>query len=265
MSHQMDRNTREQGNKSRIISPIPKKRPYTAFAGIYDGVMKRAPYRDWAKMILESYQIGTQKIHPKIALDLGCGTCKIWKFLPSSTELWGIDNSPEMLRIADSQQIRGVRKLGDLKSFPKLNKSFDLIFSVHDTLNYFQNEKELSQVFAQVSEVLEKDGVFFFDVSTSENFRKNFQNKVLKETHGKTKLVWKNEFDPKTSVLKTSLEFSGPGISELEEHFHRAYPLETWSKLLQKSGLEILGIGSDYEAWEIFPKANYWNFMCRKM
>ncbi|TGL58476.1 class I SAM-dependent DNA methyltransferase [Leptospira sarikeiensis] len=260
----MDRNTRDQENKSRIISPIPKKRPYTAFAGIYDKVMKQAPYLDWAEMILEAYRIGTEKNIPKRALDLGCGTCKIWKFLPDKTDLLGIDNSSEMLQIADSQQIRGTRHLAELTSFPPFPAKFDLVFSVHDTLNYFLNEEELFRIFSQVSEVLESPGVFFFDVSTLENFKKNFQNKTIKENHGKTKLLWRNEFDPKNAILKTSLEFNGPDFSGVEEHFHKAYPLETWKRLLENSKMEILGIGSDYDSWEVRPKANYWNFICRK-
>ncbi|TGK05557.1 class I SAM-dependent methyltransferase [Leptospira langatensis] len=260
----MDRNTRNQGNKSRIISQIPKKRPYSAFAAVYDRVMRQAPYSDWASMILEGYQIGTGNFPPRSIFDMGCGTCKIWAFLPLESELWGIDDSHEMLQIADSKLIRGNRIQGSLLSFPPLPQTFDLVFSVHDTLNYFLQEEEIARIFAQTSAILSENGIFFFDVSTDRNFQKNFQGKTLKETHGDTKLVWENEYDPKSSILKTSLQFTSPEISGVEEHFHRAYPLEVWQSLLKEGGFEILGIGSDYSSWKVSSRANYWNFLCKK-
>lgn len=262
MSHQMDRNTRNQGNKSRNISPIAQKKPYTAFAGIYDRVMSRAPYREWADMILESYHLSAPENPPKRILDLGCGTCKIWKYLPPNAELWGLDSSHEMLQIADLSHIRGKRVQGDLLELPSLPGKFDLIFSVHDTLNYLLKSEEISRVFSSVRSLLSEKGVFFFDVSTERNFQKNFQGKVLKETHADTKLVWRNEYDPKTRILRTSLEFSDKNSSVQEEHLHRAYPLDLWKSLLTSSGLKILALGSDYESWEYSPKANYWNFAC---
>ncbi|TGK01097.1 class I SAM-dependent methyltransferase [Leptospira semungkisensis] len=260
----MDRNTRDQGNKSRIISQIPKKRPYSAFAALYDRVMREAPYSDWASMILEGYQIGTGSFPPCSIFDMGCGTCKIWPYLPPESELWGMDDSAEMLQIADSKLIRGTRVQGSLLSFPPLPNNFDLAFSIHDTLNYFLEEAQIERIFAQTSAILSEDGVFFFDVSTERNFQKNFRGRTLKETHGSTKLVWENEYDPESSVLKTSLHFTGPEVSGVEEHFHRAYPLEIWKSLLEGAGFTILGIGSDYASWKVSSRANYWNFLCRK-
>ncbi len=262
MSHQMDRNTRNHGNKARNISPIAQKKPYTAFASIYDGVMRKAPYSEWADMILESYQLGSQLPSPKRILDLGCGTCKIWNFLPSDGELWGVDNSHEMLQIADSRQIRGNRVQGDLRQLPSIPGTFDLIFSIHDTLNYFLEEKEISKVFTQVASLLGRKGVFFFDVSTEKNFQKNFSGKVLREKYSDIELLWENEYDSKANILKTILEFQDGNSCVKEEHYHRAYPLAVWKSLLESAGFEIFALGGDYRSWKVSPRANYWNFAC---
>lgn len=258
----MDRNTRKQANKSRIISPIAQKKPYTAFAGIYDRVMSRAPYQDWADMALESYQLGGSSNAPKKILDLGCGTCRIWNFLPLNSELWGIDSSPEMLEIANRAKIRGVRLEGDLGELPTLPGKFDLILSVHDTMNYLLTPEAVSRLFLQVSGLLGKKGVFFFDASTERNFKKNFDGKILKETHQGTKLVWENVYESETGILKTVLDFQSGEESHREEHLHRAYPIEIWKSLLNSSGLKIVALGSDYESWKLSSRANYWNFAC---
>nr|WP_210415342.1 class I SAM-dependent methyltransferase [Leptospira fluminis] len=264
MSHQMDRNTGPQGKRSRIISPIAQKKPYTSFSAVYDRAMRGAAYSLWAKMALEGYKEATGLGIPNKILDLGCGTCKFWRHLPSQSGIWGVDLSEEMLSEAERAGIRGTRILSDLLSLPVLPFPFDLILSVHDTLNYFLEESQLRKIFTEIATILEVSGVFFFDVSTERNFEKHFDGKILEENYGGTRLLWENEYSKSEGILTTRLRFRNESEETEEIHYHKAYPLEVWKFLLESSGIQILKIGSDYRSWKVSPRADYLNFLCRK-
>ncbi|EQA46952.1 methyltransferase domain protein [Leptospira broomii serovar Hurstbridge str. 5399] len=259
----MDRNTVNQAKRSRIISHIPQKKPYTAFSGVYDRVMRGAAYRLWAQVALSAYSTATGNSVPSKILDLGCGTCALWKLLPSRSEIWGIDASREMLSVAEKRRIPGNRVQANLLSLPPLPAPFDLILSVHDTFNYFLDEGQLRKIFREISGLLGKAGIFFFDVSTERNFEKNFDGAILEETHDGIHLIWENEYSKKDMILTTRLKFQEKGTEIEEVHLHKAYPTDVWRFLLESSGLEILKIGSDYSSWKISPKAEYLNFVCR--
>ncbi|PJZ70132.1 methyltransferase [Leptospira perolatii] len=264
MSHQKDRNIQRPKKRSRIISPIVKKRPYTAFPGIYDLVMIGARYSLWAQVALEAYQMAGKLGFPPRILDLGCGTCRLWKELPPESELWGIDFSPEMLEVAAQNGIRGNRICADLLNLPKFSEPFDLVICTHDTLNYILSPTELQGVLSSVAKLLSPDGVFFFDASTARNFKSNFEGRTMEEKHGKTRLIWENEGTEDSSILKTTLLFENGKETFEEVHLHRAYDIHTWKQLIRDSGLELMAAGSDYESWEVSPEADYFVFVCKR-
>lgn len=118
------------------------------------------------------------KINPKIqpeVLELGCGTGINLLPLKENFSVTGIDLSARMLQIA-SRKISGAEfHLMDIRDF-KLNKKFDLIFCLYDTINHLTIFSDWKKVFKNVYGHLNKNGVFIFDINTL--FKLNFLTEI---------------------------------------------------------------------------------------
>lgn len=101
---------------------------------------------------------------PRSALDIGCGTgvlCGILK--DAGVDAWGMDLSPEMIRIARENYPGIPFYEGDMCTFAP-GKQFDLITSTGDVLNHLPTLEDLGRVFANVYDLLNPGGYFIFDL-----------------------------------------------------------------------------------------------------
>ncbi|MBM9499456.1 class I SAM-dependent methyltransferase [Leptospira sp. 201903071] len=242
-----------------------KKKPYSGFSTVYDAVMKDVQYDLWAEFILNSYAHHTENYLPDTVLDLGCGTCKLWEKFPSSVRFTGVDSSSEMLEMARNKPIGGEFFHSDLLNFDLKDKTFDLILSTHDTLNYLKNESELKSAFQKVRKHLSPQGLFFFDLSSLYNFKTHFDGQTFHERVGDYKIRWKNRFVENSNRLESTLTFfHKPSKEEFSEvHEHTYFSRDTILLLLKQCGLQLLKEGSDYKDWTLEDDASLVNYICR--
>ena len=106
---------------------------------------------------------GKSKI--KSILEIACGTGNVLIPFSRKYQCYGIDFSKNMLKIARKKSKRIEFKLADMRNF-KLNKKFDLVFCVYDSINHLLTKKEWKQTFNRVHEHLNKKGLFLFDMNT---------------------------------------------------------------------------------------------------
>lgn len=99
---------------------------------------RSAPFEDIAALI--SVREGLKTV------DLGCGTGELTRKLADrlpNCQMWGIDNSPEMLSRAVKQAREGVRfELQTVEDFAAASDEWDLIFS-HATLHWIADHRTL--------------------------------------------------------------------------------------------------------------------------
>ena len=140
-------------------------RAYTFFAKVYDEFMKDIPYVDWADRV-EEY-LKDCGIEDGSILELGCGTGRFSRILAADGfSVTGIDLSADMIKIAKKNKydIPVTYHVGDMRNF-SLEKKYDAVVSVCDSMNYLLNEKELEATFLSVKKHLQQSGVFIFDLN----------------------------------------------------------------------------------------------------
>jgi SAM-dependent methyltransferase len=106
-------------------------------------------------------------------LDLGCGTGTIAIALATrlaervgplaDIRVVGVDESPEMLRVARARDHRIDWIVGDMRS-PPVEGPFDLVICCYNTLQLLRTDDDLAQAFRAVRRLLGADGVFAFDI-----------------------------------------------------------------------------------------------------
>ena len=133
---------------------------YDRFAPFYDATMG-----DRSDVInLLSEQINRYTPRASSILELGCGTGSILAGFPNFKRT-GVDISPEMLQIAQQKLPFVDFEQGDISHF-SLNKKFDAIICVFDTINHLSGIGKWASLFASTAEHINDNGLFIFDMNT---------------------------------------------------------------------------------------------------
>ncbi len=242
---------------------------YQTFASVYDLFMDNVPYDDWCELYEDILK--EHGITEGILLDLGCGTGAMTRRLAEKGfDMIGVDASAEMLdmaRDADSARdvdaaedpVRAEDAVSDKKAILYLQqdmRSFELygtvaaVVSVCDSMNYILEEEDLLQVFKLVNNYLDPGGLFVFDMTTPYQYETVLGENSFCESRDEAAFLWENFFDKESRINEYDLTLFVRDEKEqteryrrfVETHYQRAWSPDEVKSLLQKSGLELLGI-----------------------
>ena len=141
---------------------------YTAFASVYDALMRDVPYEDWAAhylRLLARYGAAGGK-----CVECACGSGALTIPLKKGgMRVTGVDMSGEMLAIA----MRKARETGLLIPFVRQDmcelrvpSRVQAVLATCDGVNYLLTKERLAQFFRAAFGALKAGGVLLFDVST---------------------------------------------------------------------------------------------------
>lgn len=223
---------------------------YEGFSKVYDKFMEDIPYDEWVTQIENIWD--KYKLTPKIVLDLACGTGNITiNLAKKGYDMIGIDLSESMLlkanEKAENQKLKNILFLNqDMREF-ELYGTVDSIICLCDSMNYILEEEELIEVFKLVNNYLEPGGLFIFDINTIYKFENILGLNSFCETTENSAYTWENYYDANEMINEFYMNFfikNEDGLYERFEEFHyeKAYSIEAVSRLLEKSGLKLLGV-----------------------
>ena len=251
----------------------PQNSVYSAFAEIYDQVMRDVDYDSWAQYILtlcKRFDIKVQKI-----LELACGTGSLaLRLAKNRYEVVGIDFSEQMLKQArkkfkqEGLDISLYR--GAMESFSplKLDRDFDLIACLYDSLNYLLEEDKIMQCFEKSFAHIRPGGAFIFDVTTEYNLLHNFAGYTFAENFEDSSYIWENEYNLETKICisKVSLFLKKRGYFEkhVEMHSQRVYSNADLMRMLGETGFEVLGTFHNITELPVQNKCERIHFICQK-
>ena len=133
---------------------------FIKYANYYDLIYKDKDYLGEA-IYLDKL---LKKTRPKVKkiLELGCGTGKHAQILQKyGYKITGIEQSPQMAKKAKKNLDKFI--LGDIRNF-KINEKFDAVLSLFHVISYITDTKELTALFSNVANHLNKKGLFIFDL-----------------------------------------------------------------------------------------------------
>lgn len=228
---------------------------YKTFASVYDLFMDNVPYDDWCD--LYTAILKENGITDGIMLDLGCGTGAMTRrFAQKGFDMIGVDASVEMLDEARAFAADGNQNQNQTKDILYLQqdmRSFELygtvaaVVSVCDSLNYILTEEDLLQVFKLVNNYLDPGGLFVFDLTTPFQYEAVLGENSFCESRDEAAFLWENFFDEESRINEYDLTLFVRDEGEhyrrfVETHYQRAWSPDEVKALLEKSGLELIGI-----------------------
>lgn len=237
---------------------------YTSFAGVYDEFMSNIPYEEWADRI----DVYLRKLNTgRKVLELGCGTGSFTLLMKQKGyDIMGIDCSDDMLKVAckktAARKLKCEFDLQDMRAL-ELDKQYDCVVSVCDSMNYMTDEFDLESAFMGVYNVLKPEGVFVFDMKT-ESFYKTLGENIFADETPVGDYVWKNYYDEENRDNHYELDIyirrrKNKYIKYTEEHLQHAFTKDEVISCAGKCGFEvkeILGMDlsspGDYNAERVY-------------
>ena len=220
---------------------IQKEYQYSYFAKVYDKYMSHVSYDDWVEKIIEIYH-NQHNSEPKNIYELACGTANVGcRLVGKGYKVDASDLSTEMLKVAASKV--NSPNLFRKNMLEKIDKKYDLILLLFDSLNYLHSQKDVEKLFSNVSFGLEKNGLFIFDISTKQNCREYFDDYVNFEDNKNEFIIHQTMWDEIEKEQLSKLTFFKKHrnfyFREDEVHRQKIYSIKELIELIPAS-LELI-------------------------
>lgn len=173
---------------------------YENLSLVYDSLTKDVDYVEWTNYLKELIEKNSS--NTKNILEYGCGSGNLTIPLSKFYKIVGVDNSEEMLTLAE-QKLENNRDniellKGDMRLF-NYPKRVDVILIGSDTINYL-NLEELRDFFKKSYYELDNKGLLVFDMA-SMNYLTNYiaENNFIFDT-GDIFFTWESEIIEETII-----------------------------------------------------------------
>jgi len=234
---------------------------YTKLADIYDTVMEDVNYELWADFI--DAIILKHHPNPKTILELACGTGSLSLFLDELEcyDITATDKSPKMIEKAH-QKNEAMRCNVEFEVMDFLDididRTFDIIVSIFDSINYLQTSDEVLRFLKGIKKVLKPESLLIFDFTTPKNsiqaidylnneegYTEDNHRFFRQSTYDANQQIHKNEFkieklaDDQETVLQ---QFR-------ETHLQKIYTLQQMLDIIDQTAYNIVAkySGFDFE------------------
>lgn len=251
---------------------------YENFAYIYDDLMDDVDYEMWVNHIEKIIKKSESSV--KNILELACGTGNITiPLAKKGYDIAGVDISYSMLDVALSKSeemgIPLVLLEQDIVELDFDLYDLDCVLCACDGFNYITEIDDLKKVFEKVYELLKKEGVFIFDISSYYKIKSILGNNFMGESRENLSYMWTNYFDEETKLIDMELDFFVRVEVEDDEednlyeryrevHHQRAYEESELRTLLKEVGFIDVEVFGDFNLKKSEESSQRLFFMAKK-
>lgn len=243
---------------------------YETFAAVYDAVMDDSLYDKWTDFSLRHLPKTKER---KKLLELACGTgIQSVRFSQAGFDVTGLDLSSDMLKIAEKRAASAKQKIdfieGNMLDLSKAGQ-YDFITCYSDSICYMQDEVEVGDVFKEVYNALNEDGVFIFDVHSTYQTDEVFPGYSYHENAEEFAMLWDTYEDEAPHSIVHELTFfikeADDSFSRHDEvHEERTYEVLTYDILLEQAGFKSFKLFADFEDKAPTETSTRWFFVAQK-
>jgi len=227
---------------------------FTEIAPWYDDLMAGVPYESWVHYL--ERLLNRHGLRPRSVLDLACGTGRVSRILAQrGYDVVGVDGSPGMIQqaVAKNKDVPITflcQRMQDLD----LNRQFDLVICLFDSLNYLTDPNDLQQTFCRVADHLRPGGLFIFDINAEAAFEMDLFTQSNLDRNRRVQYAWRANYDPQTRICEVHMRFCVNQEDVRREfrevHRQRCYTVGEVRSALRNAGLTCLDV---LEAFTLRP------------
>lgn len=230
--------------------------------------MNHVGYDEWVTLISKIIKKYCTVKQPSI-FELGGGTGMLAKQLKTSAFSYnGSDFSFHMCKEAGKKSVPFF--CCDCRHIA-LKKKFNIVIFLYDSINYLQSLQDYSQLFNEVYNCLEENGLFLFDITTETNSIRHFYDYLDFEDYEDISFVRHSYYDETCST-----QFNEFTIFQREQnntnlfkkfhelHMQKIFPARSIEEIIPASKFKILGIWDDFSFRKYSHKSERIHFLLKK-
>ncbi len=260
-----------------VSAAVPEARQYGDVAAVYDTLMDGVPHSAWLSRIEKAVRERGKTL--RSALDVACGTGIATLLLARRgyTPVVGVDLSPDMIRIARTKAMAALNPRERTVHFEVQNaatldfgedKTFDLVISLFDSLNYILNPDDLQSAFRHIFARTSAGGIFAFDM----NSLYALSHDLFTQTNlaDPVRHIWTAHWDREARLCRVEMDFTikdeetGDLRHFTETHLQRAYTVPEITAWLTDAGFTNIECFGNYGTRAPGPKSDRLLFVCDK-
>ena len=223
---------------------------YKNLSIVYDKLMD-VDYDTYMNIVQK--ELGNQELSKDfLILDLGCGSGAMLKELSNYGEVYGVDNSEEMLAVASSKNQTSKLFAMDLLDIESLGVSFNFVVSAFDVFNYLEDFHTFSNGLKAVYNSMKQGATFIFDIHTPKKINYMLDSKVFAYEDEEINYIWftyetENELEVESELTFFVKEEEGL-YRKLEEYQkQRTYEIDRVIAEIKKQGFSIENYFCDFD------------------
>jgi len=208
---------------------------YDKVAEIYPYLMRTIRYDRWARYIYEIVDSSVKK--NDVILELGAGNGRLANhFKNYYPHIIISDLSFKMLNQTGMCSLSKI--CCDMTKTP-FKTGFNLIYSTFDSVNYITSRKKMVSFFREIKRILNKGGIFTFDVSLERNSLKHVNEPFRRGKYNGIIFEQTSRYCPKSRTHMNIFSMETDDQKYYENHKQKIYPFEDYFKFINKAGLYI--------------------------
>jgi SAM-dependent methyltransferase len=249
---------------------------YSALAPLYDRIMAHVEYDKWVTYIKQIIALHSEAASPRL-FEIGGGTGLLGaKLLREGLDYVGSDLSYSMCCLA---HMKGAPFfVADARFLPIKKKNFfDLVIFLYDGINYLQSITDYVKAFMEVNSLLTPNGLFLFDITTTANSMKNFNEFVDAGDFGDHFFFRRSYYNIKecmqyndfTIFSKLRNGFAPADVPNfyqkfLEHHAQKVFPVSAIKNAIPRDIFSIIGIWDNFSLKRCSTRSERVHFLIRK-
>ncbi|MGD2142810.1 MAG: methyltransferase domain-containing protein [Candidatus Bathyarchaeota archaeon] len=213
-----------------------------------------------------NFYVELAHLHGDRALELGVGTARLAiQLARAGIETWGIDNSKNMLRAAETNlskeppEVRSRVRLekADVKNFD-LGQTFGLVYFPSTSFDHILGRKEQIGALRSIRKHVSSEGVYVFEIFNVQEFEEDsgwfVQRKILDEERIVVRLGH-HRTNPVNRLMTVNLWYEVYKEGRMTERYFEAGEIyihtpEGIRRLLDEAGYKIEAVYGDHEKRE---------------
>jgi len=144
-----------------------------SFVYFWESLEDKGEAKERAERVLKPIRKYNKKARK--VLELGVGIGAVLAHFPKRFDIYGLDIEEEYIEICKNRIKDGKFLVSSMHNF-RIDEKFDVVFSVFDSINFLENFGQWKSTFKAVSQHLNEDGLFIFDMYTP-NALQHFRGK----------------------------------------------------------------------------------------
>ncbi|MCF8240768.1 MAG: class I SAM-dependent methyltransferase [Melioribacteraceae bacterium] len=210
--------------------------PYKYVSQIYQHLMRSINYADWARYLYTIFS--NYNIKDDTALELSSGNCMLANQMNKFFgKIFVSDLSIKMLK---QKSCDGIDKICCDMNYLPFKRKFSFIYSTFDSINYLDDLEKLFQFFKSMKSVIDKKGVFVFDVSLENNSLKHVRELNRKGIANGIKYSQHSDYDKKNKIHTNLFKIKLSDNSIIEEtHTQKIFEFYDYFEAIEDAGLFV--------------------------